>query len=60
MTLPGPFQTVVDLDAKLREPIVQIEDIKARRTARRMAQVYFLGPKGTDTSPGGTPVAVAA
>ena len=50
----------MDLDLKLREPIVKIEDIKDRRLARRVAQVYLSGPLGSTPPTGGTPVAVAA
>lgn len=58
MSLPGPFQDVVDLDRKLSAPIVQFGDIKARRRAGRHCEVYL---KNNDTVlPGGSPSASKA
>lgn len=61
MNLPEPFVDIIELDRRLNEPVVQMEDLKARRLAGRMAQVYFKGPRGSEGGPtGGTPAAVAA
>lgn len=60
MSLPPPFVDVIELDRRLAQPVVQMQDLKARRLAGRVAEVYLKGPKGSGPVNGGTPVAVAA
>lgn len=61
MSLPEPFVDIIELDRQLNEPVVQMQDLKARRLAGRVAQVYLTGPRGSNTPPtGGTPVALVA
>ena len=44
MKLPEPFQRVIELDAELALPVVQIAALRARRTARRYCQVFLSAP----------------
>lgn len=65
MNLPEPFVDVIELDRRLAQPVVLMQDLKARRLAGRLAAVYLKGPKGSEGGPtggptGGTPAAVAA
>lgn len=58
--IPDCYQRKIEIDRICAEPVVQIGNIKLRRSIRRECQVFLLGPAGGGTIGGGSPIALAA
>lgn len=59
MNIPECFMAKMALDEKIKQSVVSIEDLRARRLQRRMCQVFLSSPQASAPQ-GGTPIRLAA
>lgn len=59
MSIPKCFMEKMALDEKIKQPVVSIGDLKARRLQRRMCQVFLSSPHASAPQ-GGAPIRLTA